>query len=225
MSSNIILNKNLGILKDFPKPTGSNDFKLQAILVYALARLEHAVYNYDYCSEEKSVFKNKDDEKFVRNFYCNFVEDLKSYVPKFDDLEQYIEKLKNLGRPPTVIETIAYSQCVPLIKYYNTIVLECEKIIKDNGIWIPDLFAVSLIVYWRVEHSKNTSTYHALLSKYDFQSVLDKYNHVAVNNKATTQESCIKLMYDAADMISQKLIKTNGLNTKKRGKKRKNGKK
>jgi len=209
----IKLKKGFGILKNYPIPLHKNDFKLQAILVYALSRIEGAIEKYN-SPEAKSLFKDKIDEAFVFEFYKNLKEDLKRLVPAFDDLERFILSLKNKPNA-TAIETLAFRQCVPLVRSYNVIVIECEKHFKENTLWIPDLVAISLINFWFTEYAKLTTVYASIVAKYNFQNILDRYNKIAIENKKIGVECHIKKMYDIVSEIVLNLDKAPSKNKKR----------
>lgn len=189
------------LFSKFPVPTIENDFKLQAILVYALDRLEDTVKYIE--NGGKSEFFNKEESTLISEFIINFRTQIEEYVPSFNDIYKQLQILQN-QRTQTVLTTKTYNEYRKFIFYYNSLVQACEKHLTKKTKWIPDLVGISLLNYWIVDLGKNTVKY-SFLYKMDLQSKLDVYNKVALRKKGDKAYGCIDKMYNITSDILMEL--------------------
>lgn len=218
--------KRFSILSKYPQPKIENDLKLQAILIYSLARIEDLL-RLEQTSAGEYIFENKEEINSVYSFLIHLKNELEKQIPSFIEIEKSILTLKAKNNP-TAVEAMAFNEYIPVVRFYNLIIKECEKVFTKETLWIPDLVAISLINHWLIDLSKQTITY-SFLNNYDFQSILDRYNNIALKSNHTKYKKCINEMYDISKNIvialdTHKYGLNQSKNQKKRGKQNANTK-
>lgn len=194
------------ILRNYPRPLTENDSKLQSILIYVGSRLKDTL-EAQKTKNGIALFDDKILNKLLE-FNKELYKEICEYIPKFEEIEDEMEKIIS-HRNPTDLQIKTYTEYLPVSKFFNLIVNECEKAFDNNRNWIPDLMAISLIMNWLKEKDKKSFTYK-FLEKYDYQEIIDLYNSVALKNKKEDKffYETITNMYDLAEEIINKIDKT-----------------
>jgi len=199
----LFLNK-ISIMKNYPAPIFEDDYKLQAILLYARERINDSISLH---KDNELKFKNDstllDEFKFESTYVYSESIKLFAYLntilPSLDEIEKIM-----LEKNKSKINQIKYTEVVKVGFYYNKIVSFYENILLDElkpKMILPDMLAFSLINGWYIEASKKTTTYLELFEKFDFNQLLSKFNEISIKKKNTKYSVLIKDTYTITDKI------------------------
>jgi hypothetical protein len=176
------------------KPLLLRDIKTEALLVFVRTTLE------DYfCQIKKSGFYfqlgNEKDNEFVSLELKKLLDNLEDTVINSSYLRSLIE---NAARNPT-LKAIAKKE-ESLMIYYDSLVKEIERLLKNGTFWIPELVVICLLSEWIIEEEKSTFFY-PYLKDFDYLSLLNCYDNARISLNEEKKE-IIFSMYK----ISSKLI-------------------
>jgi hypothetical protein len=108
----------------------------------------------------------------------------------------------------------------PLMVYYDSLVKEIERLLKNGSFWIPELVVISLLSEWIIEEEK-TAYFYPYLKNIDYLDLINRYD----NSKKDLDEEkreIIMNMYKISSKLIERLKKTEyKINTKRKKTKRK----
>jgi hypothetical protein len=107
-----------------------------------------------------------------------------------------------------------------LMIYYDSIVKEIEKLLKNGSFWIPELVVICLLSEWVIEEEKSTYFY-PYLKYFDYLALLNCYDNTKINLDNEKKEIVIS-MYKISSKLIDRLKKTEyKINTTRKKVKRK----
>jgi hypothetical protein len=196
------------------KPLLLRDIKTEALLVFVRTTLE------DYFSQiEKFGFYfqlgSEKDNLFVSSQLKKLLENLQDTVINSSYLRSLIENASKNNS----LKIIAKKE-ESLMIYYDSIVKEIEKLLKNGSFWIPELVVICLLSEWVIEEEKSTYFY-PYLKYFDYLALLNCYDNTKINLDNEKKEIVIS-MYKISSKLIDRLKKTEyKINTTRKKVKRK----
>jgi hypothetical protein len=196
------------------KPLLLRDVKTEALLVFVRTTLE------DYFNQiEKTGYYfqlgTEEDNNFVSTKLKELLESLQDTVINSSYLRSLIE---NATKNPS-LKVIAKKE-EPLMVYYDSLVKEIERLLKNGSFWIPELVVISLLSEWIIEEEK-TAYFYPYLKNIDYLDLINRYD----NSKKDLDEEkreIIMNMYKISSKLIERLKKAEyKINTKRKKTKRK----
>jgi len=191
-----------------------NRTKTEALLIYIRSILEELFYKIE---NEDYIFNliTQDDSEII-------LEDLKELLQLI-----IINDIKNAKILQESFEhkNTTYSMYIDeLIQYYNSIVLEIEKNIKNGDLWIPEQFILALLSEWILEEKH--IQHYSFLSKFDYLFLLSKFENINKSDHKEYKEKVSQMFKIAGKTIdSLKNKKFVSMSKKNRSIKKRNKKK
>lgn len=202
------------ICKNRVKPVLLRDVKTEALLVFVRTTLE------DYFNQiDKSGYYfqlgNKEDNEFISFELRKLLNNLQDTVINSSYLRSLIETAsKNYS-----LRAIAKKE-EPLIVYYDSLVKEIERLLKNGSFWIPELVVICLLSEWIIEEEKTTYFYPYLI-EFDYLSLLNCYDRAKIDLEEEKKE-IIMNMYKISSKLIDRLKKVEyKVNTSRKKVKRK----
>jgi hypothetical protein len=196
------------------KPLLLRDIKTEALLVFVRTTLE------DYFSQiEKFGFYfqlgSENDNLFISSELKKLLENLQDTVINSSYLRSLIENASKNNS----LKIIAKKE-ESLMIYYDSIVKEIEKLLKNGSFWIPELVVICLLSEWVIEEEKSTYFY-PYLKYFDYLALLNCYDNTKINLDNEKKEIVIS-MYKISSKLIDRLKKTEyKINTTRKKVKRK----
>jgi hypothetical protein len=196
------------------KPLLLRDIKTEALLVFVRTTLE------DYFSQiEKFGFYfqlgSEKDNLFISSELKKLLENLQDTVINSSYLRSLIENASKNNS----LKIIAKKE-ESLMIYYDSIVKEIEKLLKNGSFWIPELVVICLLSEWVIEEEKSTYFY-PYLKYFDYLALLNCYDNTKINLDNEKKEIVIS-MYKISSKLIDRLKKTEyKINTTRKKVKRK----
>jgi hypothetical protein len=200
--------------KNRVKPLLLRDIKTEALLVFVRTTLE----DYFYQIEKHGFYfqlGNEKDNIFVSSELKKLLENLQDTVINSSYLRSLIENASKNNS----LKLIAKKE-ESLMIYYDSIVKEIEKLLKNGNFWIPELVVICLLSEWVIEEEKSTYFY-PYLKYFDYLALLDCYDNTKINLDNEKKEIVIN-MYKISSKLIDRLKKTEyKINTTRKKVKRK----
>lgn len=196
------------------KPLLLRDIKTEALLVFVRTTLE------DYFSQiEKFGFYfqlgSENDNLFISSELKKLLENLQDTVINSSYLRSLIENASKNNS----LKIIAKKE-ESLMIYYDSIVKEIEKLLKNGSFWIPELVVICLLSEWVIEEEKSTYFY-PYLKYFDYLALLNCYDNTKTNLDNEKKKIIIN-MYKISSKLIDRLKKTEyKINTTRKKVKRK----
>ncbi|QKF66722.1 hypothetical protein AVENP_1167 [Arcobacter venerupis] len=200
--------------KNRVKPLLLRDIKTEALLVFVRTTLE----DYFYQIEKHGFYfqlGNEQDNIFVSSQLKKLLENLQDTVINSSYLRSLIENASKNNS----LKIIAKKE-ESLMIYYDSIVKEIEKLLKNGNFWIPELVVICLLSEWVIEEEKSTYFY-PYLKYFDYLALLNCYDNTKINLDNEKKEIVIN-MYKISSKLIDRLKKTEyKINTTRKKVKRK----
>lgn len=200
--------------KNRVKPLLLRDIKTEALLVFVRTTLE----DYFYQIEKHGFYfqlGNEQDNIFVSSELKKLLENLQDTVINSSYLRSLIENASKNNS----LKIIAKKE-ESLMIYYDSIVKEIEKLLKNGNFWIPELVVICLLSEWVIEEEKSTYFY-PYLKYFDYLALLNCYDNTKINLDNEKKEIVIN-MYKISSKLIDRLKKTEyKINTTRKKVKRK----
>lgn len=108
-----------------------------------------------------------------------------------------------------------------LIFYYNIIIKDLEKNFTSGDKWIPEQVILALLSEWIFEEEKSIKDY-SFLNEIEYFKLLSYFEAARNNEKNLDLKKSVKLMYEIASSVVNKLKKAKyKINVKRKSKNRK----
>lgn len=202
------------ICKNRVKPVLLRDIKTEALLVFCRTTLE------DYFNQIDKLgyffqLGNKEDNEFTTSELKKLLNNLQDTVINFSYLRSLIQ---NSSKNYSSIAIIKREE--PLIFYYDSLVKEIERLLKNGSFWIPELIVICLLSEWIIEEEKSTYFY-SYLKDFNYFELLNCYDN-AKKNLDSDKKDIIFNMYKISSKLIEKLKKVEyKINTSRKKSKRK----
>lgn len=202
------------ICKNRVKPVLLRDIKTEALLVFCRTTLE------DYFNQIDKLgyffqLGNKEDNEFTTSELKKLLNNLQDTVINFSYLRSLIQ---NSSKNYSSIAIIKREE--PLIFYYDSLVKEIERLLKNGSFWIPELIVICLLSEWIIEEEKSTYFY-SYLKDFNYFELLNCYDN-AKKNLDSDKKDIIFNMYKISSKLIEKLKKAEyKINTNRKKTKRK----
>lgn len=202
------------ICKNRVKPVLLRDIKTEALLVFCRTTLE------DYFNQIDKLgyffqLGNKEDNEFTTSELKKLLNNLQDTVINFSYLRSLIQ---NSSKNYSSIAIIKREE--PLIFYYDSLVKEIERLLKNGSFWIPELIVICLLSEWIIEEEKSTYFY-SYLKDFNYFELLNCYDN-AKKNLDSDKKDIIFNMYKISSKLIEKLKKVEyKINTTRKRTKRK----
>ena len=188
------------ICKNRVKPVLLRDIKTEALLVFCRTTLE------DYFNQIDKLgyffqLGNKEDNEFTTSELKKLLNNLQDTVINFSYLRSLIQ---NSSKNYSSIAIIKREE--PLIFYYDSLVKEIERLLKNGSFWIPELIVICLLSEWIIEEEKSTYFY-SYLKDFNYFELLNCYDN-AKKNLASDKKDIIFNMYKISSKLIERLKKT-----------------
>ena len=202
------------ICKNRVKPVLLRDIKTEALLVFCRTTLE------DYFNQIDKLgyffqLGNKEDNEFTTSELKKLLNNLQDTVINFSYLRSLIQ---NSSKNYSSIAIIKREE--PLIFYYDSLVKEIERLLKNGSFWIPELIVICLLSEWIIEEEKSTYFY-SYLKDFNYFELLNCYDN-AKKNLDSDKKDIIFNMYKISSKLIEKLKQAEyKINTSRKKSKRK----
>ena len=202
------------ICKNRVKPVLLRDIKTEALLVFCRTTLE------DYFNQIDKLgyffqLGNKEDNEFTTSELKKLLNNIQDTVINFSYLRSLIQ---NSSKNYSSIAIIKREE--PLIFYYDSLVKEIERLLKNGSFWIPELIVICLLSEWIIEEEKSTYFY-SYLKDFNYFELLNCYDN-AKKNLDSDKKDIIFNMYKISSKLIEKLKKVEyKINTTRKRTKRK----
>ena len=188
------------ICKNRVKPVLLRDIKTEALLVFCRTTLE------DYFNQIDKLgyffqLGNKEDNEFTTSELKKLLNNLQDTVINFSYLRSLIQ---NSSKNYSSIAIIKREE--PLIFYYDSLVKEIERLLKNGSFWIPELIVICLLSEWIIEEEKSTYFY-SYLKDFNYFELLNCYDN-AKKNLDSDKKDIIFNMYKISSKLIERLKKT-----------------
>ena len=188
------------ICKNRVKPVLLRDIKTEALLVFCRTTLE------DYFNQIDKLgyffqLGNKEDNEFTTSELKKLLNNLQDTVINFSYLRSLIQ---NSSKNYSSIAIIKREE--PLIFYYDSLVKEIERLLKNGSFWIPELIVICLLSEWIIEEEKSTYFY-SYLKYFNYFELLNCYDN-AKKNLDSDKKDIIFNMYKISSKLIERLKKT-----------------
>ena len=188
------------ICKNRVKPVLLRDIKTEALLVFCRTTLE------DYFNQIDKLgyffqLGNKEDNEFTTSELKKLLNNLQDTVINFSYLRSLIQ---NSSKNYSSIAIIKREE--PLIFYYDSLVKEIERLLKNGSFWIPELIVICLLSEWIIEEEKSTYFY-SYLKDFNYFELLNCYDN-AKKNLDNDKKDIIFNMYKISSKLIERLKKT-----------------
>ena len=188
------------ICKNRVKPVLLRDIKTEALLVFCRTTLE------DYFNQIDKLgyffqLGNKEDNEFTTSELKKLLNNLQDTVINFSYLRSLIQ---NSSKNYSSIAIIKREE--PLIFYYDSLVKEIERLLKNGSFWIPELIVICLLSEWIIEEEKSTYFY-SYLKDFNYFELLNCYDN-AKKNLDNAKKDIIFNMYKISSKLIERLKKT-----------------
>ena len=188
------------ICKNRVKPVLLRDIKTEALLVFCRTTLE------DYFNQIDKLgyffqLGNKEDNEFTTSELKKLLNNLQDTVINFSYLRSLIQ---NSSKNYSSIAIIKREE--PLIFYYDSLVKEIERLLKNGSFWIPELIVICLLSEWIIEEEKSTYFY-SYLKDFNYFELLNCYDN-AKKNLDSDKKDIIFTMYKISSKLRESLKKT-----------------
>ena len=188
------------ICKNRVKPVLLRDIKTEALLVFCRTTLE------DYFNQIDKLgyffqLGNKEDNEFTTSELKKLLNNLQDTVINFSYLRSLIQ---NSSKNYSSIAIIKREE--PLIFYYDSLVKEIERLLKNGSFWIPELIVICLLSEWIIEEEKSTYFY-SYLKDFNYFELLNCYDN-AKKNLDSDKKDIIYNMYKISSKLIERLKKT-----------------
>lgn len=189
------------ICKNRVKPVLLRDIKTEALLVFCRTTLE------DYFNQIDKLgyffqLGNKEDNEFTTSELKKLLNNLQDTVINFSYLRSLIQ---NSSKNYSSIAIIKREE--PLIFYYDSLVKEIERLLKNGSFWIPELIVICLLSEWIIEEEKSTYFY-SYLKDFNYFELLNCYDN-AKKNLDSDKKDIIFNMYKISSKLIERLKKQN----------------
>ena len=188
------------ICKNRVKPVLLRDIKTEALLVFCRTTLE------DYFNQIDKLgyffqLGNKEDNEFTTSELKKLLNNLQDTVINFSYLRSLIQ---NSSKNYSSIAIIKREE--PLIFYYDSLVKEIERLLKNGSFWIPELIVICLLSEWIIEEEKSTYFY-SYLKDFNYFELLNCYDNEK-KNLDSDKKDIIFNMYKISSKLIERLKKT-----------------
>ena len=188
------------ICKNRVKPVLLRDIKTEALLVFCRTTLE------DYFNQIDKLgyffqLGNKEDNEFTTSELKKLLNNLQDTVINFSYLRSLIQ---NSSKNYSSIAIIKREE--PLIFYYDSLVKEIERLLKNGSFWIPELIVICLLSEWIIEEEKSTYFY-SYLKDFNYFELLNCYEKEK-KNLDSDKKDIIFNMYKISSKLIERLKKT-----------------
>ncbi len=183
------------------KPTFLREIKTEALLVFIRTTLITYFERVENGNEEVIIDKKEDIEKISKclNILHN---DLKDKVVD----SRYIQTLTNHAQHDEKYRILLLKE-EPLCIYYNDIVQELSKNLKDGSKWIPEILIISLLTEWLIEEEKSIALF-PFLKKFDYIELFNIYDNIRLKDIKSEKAETIKSMYKLSSNLINALKKS-----------------
>jgi len=202
------------ICKNRVKPVLLRDIKTEALLVFCRTTLE------DYFNQIDKLgyffqLGNKEDNEFTTSELKKLLNNLQDTVINFSYLRSLIQ---NSSKNYSSIAIIKREE--PLIFYYDSLVKEIERLLKNGSFWIPELIVICLLSEWIIEEEK-TAYFYPYLKDMNYLDLINRYDN-SKKDLDNEKKEIIMNMYKISSKLIEKLKKAEyKINTSRKKSKRK----